>query len=97
MGGEEPLGLAGGLEPTHWPLPLTGRLMGACGTVIHALVLAVFDAGNDLLAGGFIALELIGDDDPWHVVQSFERLAEKALGSTLVTPRLNPNVQQSPS
>ncbi len=56
-------------------------------------MLAVLNAGHQLFAGCFVALELIGDDDPRDVTQAFEELAEKAFGGTLVTAWLNQNVQ----
>jgi len=93
MGGEKALGMAGGLEPAHRSLALSGWLVGQFSAVIQALVLAVLNAWHQLFAGCFVALELIGDDDPRDVTQAFEELAEKAFGGTLVAARLNQDVQ----
>ena len=49
MGGEKALGIAGGLESAHRSLPLSGRLVGQLGAIVRPLVLAVLDAGNQLL------------------------------------------------
>ena len=93
MGGEKALGMAGGFEPTHLPFPLAGRLVGQFGAVVQTLVLALFDAGDEFLAGGFIALELVGDDDPRHVAQALEELSKEALGGAFVAPRLDEKFQ----
>jgi hypothetical protein len=41
IGGEKPLGVPGGLEPLHPPLPLAGGLVGILYPVIERAVLAV--------------------------------------------------------
>ena len=67
MGGEKPLRLAGRFEPAHLALPLASRLMGKLRAIVQPLVLAMFDAGQDLFAGRAVALEFVGDDHLWHV------------------------------
>ncbi len=93
MSREKALGMARGFEPTHLPFPLASWLVGQLGAVVQTLVLAVFDAGDEFLAGGFIALELVGDDDPGYVAQALEDLAKEALGNAFVAPRLDENIQ----
>ena len=45
--------------------------------VVQRATLAVLDSGQDLALGRAVALQLIGDDDAWHVLQPLEQLAEK--------------------
>ena len=93
LGGENALGMAGRFEPAPLSLSLSGGLMGEFGAVVQPLVLAMLDAGDQCLASRFVALEWVGDDDPRHVAQPLEAVAEKALGGALVAARLNPDVQ----
>ena len=64
MDGEKALGMAGGFEPAHRSLSLSGRLMGQFGAVVQPLVLAVLDAQQQLLASGFAASQLLS----WSVM-----------------------------
>jgi hypothetical protein len=83
MPGEKAPGMGGGLEPPHGQCPLTRRLVGVLRTIVHIAVLPVFHARQDLPLGGFVALELIGDDHPWDIPAPFEELAEELLGRPL--------------
>ena len=82
-----------GLEPLHAMLALTRRPMRVLTAVIEIATLAVFDPGQHLALGRAVALELIGDDDPWHVLQPLEQLAEKLLRRLLVAPALHQDIQ----
>src|SRR5262245_478232 len=42
IGGEEALGMPGGLEPLHAPLPLAGGLVGVFGAIVEIAMLAMF-------------------------------------------------------
>ena len=81
------------LEPLHASLPLAGRLMGVFGAVVEVAVLAMFHPRQDLALRGAVAFELVGDDDPWHVGQALEELAEKLLRRVLVPAALHENIQ----
>jgi hypothetical protein len=72
VGGEKALSLAGRLEPPHLALLLTRRLVGQLGTVIQSLVLAMLDTRHDRFLGRGVALELIGNQHPWDILEPFE-------------------------
>ena len=96
IGGEEPLRVSWGLEALHAALPLLGRLVGVLRTVVQIAVLAVLDARQDLPLGSTVALQLIGDDDPWDVVAAFEQLAKELPRSLLVPPTLYQDIKDVP-
>lgn len=95
MGGEETLCMTRGLEPAHPPFPLSGWLMGEFSAVVQSLVLTVLDARDRLLAGGFIALKLVGDNDSQDVAQTFQQFAEEAFGGALIAPGLIPTMSST--
>jgi hypothetical protein len=96
IGGEEPLGLSGRLEPLHPSFALTRRLMGIFGAIVEIAVLPMFHARQELSLGGSITLQLIRDDDPWSILASFEELAEEFLRSLLVPPALHQDIEDVP-
>jgi hypothetical protein len=67
LGGEEPLGLPGRLEPLHAPLPLAGGLVRMLRPMVQIAVLAMFHTGHDLAQGRPRALEVIRDDHPGNI------------------------------
>ena len=48
IGREEALGLAGGLEPLHAPLPLAGGLVRVLGAIIEITMLPMFHPWEEL-------------------------------------------------
>ena len=65
-------------------------------SIVRSLISYVFDIGQHLCLGGNITAQLVGDDGPWHVLQSLEQLPEESLGHLLVPARLNQDVEYSP-
>jgi hypothetical protein len=53
----------------------------------------MFDAGQDFPLRGAVALELIGYDDPGHMLASFEELAEELLRGLLVAAALHQDIE----
>jgi hypothetical protein len=53
----------------------------------------MFYSGQNLTLGRAVALELIGDDNAWHVLQPLEQLAKKLLGGLLVPAALHQDIQ----
>jgi hypothetical protein len=53
--------------PLPAPLALAGRLVGILRPVVQIPVLPMFHTGQHLPLRRPIALQCIGDDDPWHV------------------------------
>src|SRR5215470_2679851 len=62
-------------------------------TVVEIAALAVFDPRQDLPLRCPVALQLIGDDDPWHVLEPLEQLAEKLLRRVLIAPALHQDIE----
>jgi hypothetical protein len=93
IGGEEPLGLAGRLEPLPPWFALTRRLMGVLGAIVERAVLAMCHTGHDLAVGGTVALQRIRDDHPRNILAALEQLAEEFLGRLLVPPTLDQDIQ----
>jgi len=93
IGGEEALGLPGGLEPLHPPLALASRLMRVFRAIVEVPVLAVFHAGQHLPLRGRIAFQPVGDDDSRDVPTGFEQLPKKPLGGCFVAATLYQNIE----
>jgi hypothetical protein len=89
IGGEKLLGMARRLKPLHAPLALAGGLVRVLCTVVEIPVLAMFHPWQELSLSRSVALQLIGDQDPWHIHQVLEQLAEKLLRGRLVPAALH--------
>jgi hypothetical protein len=61
--------------------------------VVEVTTLPVFDPGQDLALGRAVALELIGDNNAWHVLEPFEQLAKELLGGVLIAPALEQDIK----
>jgi hypothetical protein len=61
--------------------------------VIEVATLPVFHSWQEFAFGRTIALQLIRDDDAWHVLQPLEQLAKALLRSLLITPALDQDVE----
>ena len=61
--------------------------------VVEIATLPVFHAGQYLTLRRAVALELIRDDDAWHIPQALKELAEKLLRRLLVAAALHQNVK----
>jgi hypothetical protein len=93
IGGEEALRVPGGLEPLHPSLPLTRGLVRVLRPIVEVQVLAVLHPREDLLFRCAIALQLIRDDHPWHVLAPLEELVEELIGRLLIAPPLHQDVE----
>src|SRR5215510_15927336 len=91
--GQGALGVPWGFKPLHAPFPLARWPMRVFAPVIAITTLAMLHPGQDLARGGAVALQLIGDDDPWYILPPREQLAEKLLGGVLVAATLHQNVE----
>src|SRR6516162_7688405 len=61
--------------------------------VVEGATLAVFDPRQDLALRRAVALALLGDDHPWHVLQTLEQRAKKLLRRVRIAPALHQNVE----
>jgi hypothetical protein len=96
-GGEKALGMPWGVNLRHPPLALAGRLGGMLGAVVQIPVLPMLDTGPHLALGGAVALQLVRDDAPRYRRQPRKELAEKLLGSRLITPPLDQDIEAVPT
>src|SRR5262249_40222822 len=61
--------------------------------VIEVATLAMLHPGQDLALRCAVALELIGDNHAWHVLQSLEQLAKELLRRLLIAATLPQDVE----
>ena len=88
--------MARGLETTHGPLALTGRLMGVFGTLVQPFMAVMRDTRHDLLVGSRVTAELVGDQHAGAVLAALEQLAEERLGGRLVSSALHQDIEHVP-
>jgi len=55
-------------------------------------MLAMLDARHDLNLGGGITLELVGNRNPWRIVQAPEKLAKESFHGLPVAPALHEDI-----
>src|SRR5215510_12647824 len=77
VGRQKTLGMPRGFKPLHAIFPLARWPMRVLTAVIEIPTLTVFHPRQDLPFGRAVALQLIGDDDPWHVLEPLEQLCGK--------------------
>ena len=92
-GREEALYLTYGLEPPHHMLAQSRRLMGILTAVVLPLIPAVLDTWHDLSLGSAVAPELVGNNYPRHILQSFQELAKELLRCFFISAALDQDVQ----
>ena len=68
VGGEEALGVPGGLEALHAPLPLARRLMRVLGAVVQIPVLPMFHPRQEFPLSGLVTLQFVGNDHTGDVL-----------------------------
>jgi hypothetical protein len=90
---EKALGVFGGLEAPHLLFTQSRGLVRIFRTIVQPFVLTVLPALQDFAFRRAITLQLISDDHARNVLQSFEKLAEKSLGSMLVASALHKDIQ----
>src|SRR5215467_4299419 len=61
--------------------------------VVEVATLPVFHAGQYLALRGTVALELVRNDYPRHVLQALQQLAKKLLRRLLIAPALHEDVK----
>ena len=81
--------MARGLEALHVALALARGLVRVFDAIIEIAILTMFYPGKELALGGPVALQLVGDDDSWHVRQALEEFTREFLRGLLVSPTLH--------
>src|SRR5262249_45029533 len=79
IGRQEPLRMTRRLKPLHAIFSLGRGAMRILTAVIEVATLPMFHSWQDLALRRAVALELIRDDHPWHVLQPLEQLAKELL------------------
>ena len=85
--------LFGGLEAAHFLLTQSRGLMGILGPIVEPFMLAMLNSWQDLTFGCSITLQFISNDHPWDILEPFEQLTEKSLGSFFVAAALHQDIQ----
>src|SRR6516165_3062058 len=67
--------------------------MGVLTAVVEGTTLPVVDPRQDVPFRRAVALQLIGDHHPWHVLQSLEQLTKELLGGFFMPAALHQNVE----
>ena len=96
IGCEETLGLPQRLESLHASFSLPRWLVGVFRPVVRRAMLPMLDAGQNLVYGGTVASQLIGDDDSWNAREIFEPLAEELFRSRLIPAALHEDIKDGP-
>jgi len=82
-----------GRTPRHAPVPVACRLVRVCRAVVQRALLALLHARQELARGRPIALQVSGEEHPWHVRYAREERAEACLRGLLVTPALHQDLE----
>src|SRR5215510_1276212 len=90
---QKSLGMPCRLKPLHAIFSLPCRAMRVLTPVVEVTTLPVFHPGQDLPFRRAVALQLVSDDHPWHVLQPLEQLAKKLLRRLLVAATLHQDVE----
>src|SRR5215475_10168859 len=73
--------------------PLPRRPMRVLAPVIEIPTLAMLDPWEHLPLRRTVALQLVRNDDPRHILQALQQLAEKLLRRLFVAAALHQNIQ----
>src|SRR5271156_3214359 len=79
--GQEALCLPCRLEALHLPLSAPSRSMRVLRSIVQVAALTVFDIGHQRTLRHTVAAELVGDEDPRHILQTLQLPLEEALRS----------------
>src|SRR4029453_4146193 len=93
IGRQKTLGMPRGFEPLFAILRLPGRAMRILTPVIQIAALAMFHPRQYLTLRRTVALQLVRNDDPRHILQALQQLAEKLLRRLFVASALHQNIQ----
>src|SRR5215470_7864716 len=77
----------------HAIFALACGAMGVLTPVVEVTTLPVFHPRQDLPFRRAVALQLIRNDHPWHILESLEQLPKELLRRLLVAPALHQDIQ----
>jgi hypothetical protein len=90
---EKALCVFGGFETPHFLLAQSRGLVGIFRSIVESFVLPMLHAWQDLAFGCSIALQFVGDDHAWDVLESFEELPKKASRRVCVPSALDEDIE----
>jgi hypothetical protein len=90
---QKTLGMPRGCASLHPILALACGPMRVLTAVVERTTLPVFHPGQDLALRCPVALQLLRDDHPGHVLQALEQLAKKLLRGLAVAPTRHEDVE----
>jgi hypothetical protein len=93
MHGQKTLRVAYRLESSHSAFAFPRRLVGVFGAVFEPTAFPVLYSRYHLAPGGHIALQFIGDDRTWYILQALQQLSEEALRGFGVAPLLYQDIE----
>jgi hypothetical protein len=96
ISGEEPLSLAGCVEPLQAWLSRAGGVVRVLCPVIEIAVRARFDSRENLSLSRSVALQLVSNDHARPVRQTLEEFREELLRGLLVPPPLAHDIEYVP-
>jgi hypothetical protein len=91
--GQKSLGMPRRLKPLHAAFPLPRRPMRVLASIIEVTTLAMLYPWENLTFGRTVALQLVRNDDPWHVLYALQQLAEKLLRRLFVASALHQDIE----
>src|SRR3954447_17884383 len=93
---DKALGLSSRFEPSHSPLPFSGRLMRVLRPVVQVPMLPMRNAGHHDSLRRPIAAQLVGDDHTRFAASSPQQLAKEANCGKALSLRLHEDVEDHP-
>ena len=84
------------LEALHLPFSAPSCSMRVLRSIVQVAALAVFDIGHQRTLRRAIAAQLVGDDDPRHILQTLQQPLEEALRRSGIAATLHQDVEHDP-
>ena len=92
MEGEKSLGLPGGFESTHLPLPLASRLMRDFGSIVGVSLRTMTHVAEDNPYGRGVASQFVGNDSQWFGTLTPQEPLKESFCGPLIPMRLDQDV-----
>jgi hypothetical protein len=94
--GQEALCLPRRLEALHLPFSAPRRSVRVLRSIVQVAALAVFDIGHQRTLCHPIAAELVGDENPRHILQSLQQPLKETLRCPSIAATLHQDIEHDP-
>ena len=84
------------LEALHLPFSAPRRSMRVLRSIVQVAALAMFDIGHQRTLRRAIAAQLVGDEDPRHILQTLQQPLEEALRRPSIAAAQYQDVEHDP-